>query len=103
MTQVNMLEAKTKLSKLVEAIETGEESEVILARNGKPVAKIVPLAPKRRRLGLHDGEFPSLSLEEFNAADEEIARLFNDGPLFPEDTPLIEKAKPAPRKRKPSA
>ncbi len=36
----NMLEAKNNLSRLVAAAERGEE--VILARDGKPVAKIVP-------------------------------------------------------------
>lgn len=38
--QVNMLEAKNRLSSLVAAVERGEE--VLLARNGVPVAKIVP-------------------------------------------------------------
>lgn len=85
MAQVNMLEAKTKLSKLVDAVETGKESEIILARNGKPVAKIVPVTPPRRRLGLHNGEYPDLSLEAFNAADDEIARMFYESPLFPLD------------------
>ena len=36
-----MLEAKTKLSQLVEAVERGEE--VLIARNGVPVAGIVPV------------------------------------------------------------
>ena len=79
MTTVNMLEAKTKLSKLVEAVESGAEAEVIIARNGKPAAKLVPLdarPPRKIRLGLHDGEFPDMSLEDFNADDEEIAAMF---------------------------
>lgn len=38
--QVNMLEAKNRLSSLVAAVERGEE--VLLARNGVQVAKIVP-------------------------------------------------------------
>ena len=42
MPKVNMLEAKTNLSKLVEAVETGKETEIILARNGKPVARFEP-------------------------------------------------------------
>jgi prevent-host-death family protein len=79
MTTVNMLEAKTKLSKLVEAVESGAEAEVIIARNGKPAAKLVPLdAPKKMpiRIGLLDGQFPDMSLEDFNVADEEIAAMF---------------------------
>jgi len=79
-----MHEAKTNLSKLVEAVEGGTESEVIIARNGTPVAKLVPIGARRRRpLGLYDGVYPDISLEEFNAADEEIADLMTNGPLFP--------------------
>lgn len=37
-----MHEAKTKLSQLVERAEAGED--VVLARNGKPVARLVPIA-----------------------------------------------------------
>ena len=79
MTTVNMLEAKTQLSKLVEAVESGAETEVIIARNGKPAAKLVPLdAPKRKpiRFGLHDGEYPVTTQEEFDADNDEIAALF---------------------------
>ncbi len=39
---VNMLEAKNRLSSLVAAAEQGEE--IVLARNGIPVAKIVKQA-----------------------------------------------------------
>jgi len=38
--EVSIYEAKTRLSKLIEAVERGEE--VIVARRNKPVAKIVP-------------------------------------------------------------
>lgn len=41
MPVVNMLDAKTNLSKLVDAVESGAEDEVIIARNGKPAAKLV--------------------------------------------------------------
>jgi prevent-host-death family protein len=44
MAQVNVHEAKTKLSKLMDAVESGREAEVILARNGRPSVRIVPLA-----------------------------------------------------------
>jgi prevent-host-death family protein len=50
---VNMHEAKTRLSQLVAEIEaTGED--IVLARNGKPVAKIVKLRPEpeMQRIGL---------------------------------------------------
>lgn len=86
MTMVNMLEAKTQLSKLVEAVESGAEAEIIIARNGKPAARIVPIVEKRlepRRLGRLDGMYPSISLEEFNEMDEEIAQSIMDSPIFP--------------------
>jgi antitoxin (DNA-binding transcriptional repressor) of toxin-antitoxin stability system len=75
MAQVNMLEAKTNLSKLVEAIESGAESEIVLARNGKPVALVVP-AKNPRRLGLAQGMYGDFSLEELNALNDEVAKLF---------------------------
>jgi prevent-host-death family protein len=73
-----MLEAKTSLSRLVEAVESGTESEIIIARNGKPAAKLVPIEAKRKavRLGLHEGKYPPISLEDFNSSDEEISKLF---------------------------
>ncbi len=47
---VNMHEAKSTLSKLVEAAEAGED--VVLARAGKPVVRLVPvLRGQPRRLG----------------------------------------------------
>ena len=79
MTIVNMLDAKSNLSRLVEQVESGVESEIIIARNGKPAAKLVPLtAPvkRERRLGLLKGQFPSVTQEEFDADNEEIAKLF---------------------------
>jgi prevent-host-death family protein len=42
MTKVGMHEAKTKLSQLVERAEAGEE--IVIARNGTPVARLVPVA-----------------------------------------------------------
>lgn len=61
---VNMHEAKTGLSRLVERAEAGEE--IIIARAGKPAAMLVPLtARRRRRLGLLDGRFTIP--EDFNA------------------------------------
>lgn len=79
MSIVNMLEAKTNLSRLVEAVESGAESEVIIARNGKPAAKLVSLdaAPKKKlRLGLARGKYPPLDFEAFQALDAEVNRLF---------------------------
>lgn len=54
---VNIHEAKTHLSRLVDNAADG--AEVIIARAGKPVARLVPLekAPLRKTLGLLKGRF----------------------------------------------
>lgn len=59
MPVVNMLEAKSNLSRLVEAVESGAEKEIVIARNGRPAARLVPVrhAPKGKRLGVAKGEF----------------------------------------------
>ena len=44
MTTVTMLEAKTRLSQPVSAIENGIEEEIIIARDGKPAARLLPIA-----------------------------------------------------------
>jgi prevent-host-death family protein len=55
--EVNIHEAKTHLSRLLERVAMGEE--VIIAKAGMPVAKLVPLGgrPKNRMLGSARGEF----------------------------------------------
>jgi prevent-host-death family protein len=48
---VNIHEAKTNLSKLIKRVENGDE--IIIARGGSPVARLLPYAPQsgRRTLG----------------------------------------------------
>jgi prevent-host-death family protein len=55
----NMLEAKSNLSRLVEAVESGAETEIIIARNGRPAARLVAIkgAPAGKRLGVAKGRF----------------------------------------------
>lgn len=50
MRTVNMHEAKTHLSRLVDEASAGEE--IVLAKAGKPVARLGPLAAHRKRRGL---------------------------------------------------
>jgi prevent-host-death family protein len=59
MAVVNMLEAKSNLSRLVDAVESGAEAEVIIARNGRPAARLVAICPPQRgrRLGVAKGIF----------------------------------------------
>lgn len=88
MEAVNMHDAKSRLSALVDAVESGREAEIIIARNGKPAARLVPIVPRKPiRLGLAKGLFKAPSLEEWNKDDAEIAASFNDGPIWPDETP----------------
>ena len=47
MVTVNVHEAKTNLSRLLAQVEAGDD--VVIARNGKPVARLVRYRPKGRR------------------------------------------------------
>lgn len=74
-----MLEAKSNLSRLVDAVESGAESEIIIARNGRPAARIVAIATKvdtSKRIGVAKGKYRDMSLEEFDADNAEISKLF---------------------------
>jgi prevent-host-death family protein len=48
METVNIYEAKTRLSQLVEKAASGED--VVVSRNGKPLARITQLEPRKRRI-----------------------------------------------------
>jgi prevent-host-death family protein len=56
MDTVNLYEAKTNLSRLVERASRGEE--IVIAKAGRPLARLVPLAKRTapRPLGLLAGE-----------------------------------------------
>ncbi|HUP50197.1 MAG TPA: type II toxin-antitoxin system prevent-host-death family antitoxin [Thermoanaerobaculia bacterium] len=56
MIEVNVHEAKTQLSRLLKKVEQGEE--VVIARAGEPIAKLVRIAPpaRIRRLGQYAGQ-----------------------------------------------
>jgi prevent-host-death family protein len=59
MQTVNIHAAKTHLSRLIDAAASGEE--ILIARAGRPVARLMPLegtvAPQRRQLGQLSGQF----------------------------------------------
>lgn len=58
MTTCSLNEAKTHLSRLLEAVRRGEE--VTITRYGVPVARLVPAtAPGKRELGFHPIAFQS--------------------------------------------
>jgi len=75
---INMLDAKTSLSKLVQALESGAESEFIIARNGRPAARLVPLSQSRsdrsRRIGIAKGRFAVPG--DIDRSNPEVRELF---------------------------
>ncbi len=73
MAKINIHEAKTHLSRYVE--EAAQGKEIIIAKAGKPVARLAPLVPAkaRRKLGLLNGK--ARIPDDFNAPlpDEVLA------------------------------
>ena len=60
MLQVNMFQAKTDLSKLIKSLEDEEHKSIVIARNGKPVAKLTLCDASdtgRIELGKFEGKF----------------------------------------------
>jgi prevent-host-death family protein len=72
--QVNVYEARGQFSKLLDEAEAGEE--IVIARNGKPVVKLVPIKAPTRVLGRWRDQVPRLSDDEWKASDDAVARLF---------------------------
>lgn len=78
MNSVNMLEAKTQLSKRVERIESGQDEEIVIARNGRPAARLVPIArnPPGKRIGLLKGKFKAPSRQQLDTHIADLERMF---------------------------
>ncbi len=68
MNPVNIYDAKTHLSELVQRAAAGEE--IVIARNGKPAARLVSLAPPpvRRQGGWEDRVWVAPDFEASDAA-----------------------------------
>jgi prevent-host-death family protein len=74
MKVINVQEAKTHLSRLIDQVAAGEA--VLLGKHGKPLAKLTPYAPQSevRPLGGYEGQIRIAS--DFDAEDERISLLF---------------------------
>ena len=84
MSQINIHEAKTHLSRLVK--EAAQGKEIIIAIAGKPIAKLVPLSPavhRKRKPGKLKGKL--WIADDFDApmTEAELAEWY-EAPLFPE-------------------
>ena len=79
--EVNIHEAKTHLSKLLQRVAQGEE--VTIARAGVPVAKLVAITPAKRPLGIARGEI--WIAEDFDAPlpDDLLAAFYGEDNLRP--------------------
>jgi prevent-host-death family protein len=77
--EVNIHEAKTHLSRLLQRVAEGEE--VIIARAGVPVAKLIAAGSenKSRPMGIDEGKI--WIAEDFDAPDSALEALFYDAPL----------------------
>ena len=76
--QVNMYEAKTHFSKLAEEVEAG--AEIIVARSGKPVLKLVRIEePKvHRQLGWASKEGKNFDWDAWDELDKQVAKMWNE-------------------------
>lgn len=76
MIQVNMLEAKSDLSRLVKLLESKQEEVIYLARNGTAVVQmtLIPKKPVSKRIGAAEGKFKIP--DEFDQWDKEVEDMF---------------------------
>lgn len=80
MKPINIHEAKTHLSKLIERVEAGEE--FVIARAGRPAARLVPLERPRRPIKSGGMKFPGGIPDDFNTMfEKEIETMFYGRPL----------------------
>lgn len=71
--QVNVHEAKTHLSKLLAEVENGHE--IVVARDGKPVAKLVPFPVKKKnRIPMNDLKGKIWMADDFDELPDELLK-----------------------------
>ena len=79
MIKVNLYEAKTQLSKLVDRAAAGED--IVIAKNGTPMAVMVApgkVQKKIREFGFLKGQMPLITDEQWAESDEYVRQLFED-------------------------
>ncbi len=76
--QVNVHDAKTHFSKLIAEVEAGEE--IVIARAGKPILKLVKIESELPRIvpGFAKDAFPGWDEDDWKALDKEFKSLFRD-------------------------
>jgi prevent-host-death family protein len=81
--QVNVYEAKTQLSKLLEQVEAGDE--IVIARNGRPIARLIPLQRSRPHRVPGGWKGKVWIAPDFDEPDPELEELFYNGPIVPDE------------------
>ena len=82
MTKVNIHEAKTSLSKLIEKANNGEE--VVIAKNGVPKARLVAYEePRKDWFGMDAGK--AWIADDFDELPEDILALMTNPNIFPDE------------------
>lgn len=80
---VNIYEAKTQLSRLVDRAAAGED--VIISRHGKPVARLTRLVEKQPvRFGFLKGKYPPVPDDFDDPLPPEVLASFYEGPIEPQ-------------------
>jgi prevent-host-death family protein len=82
--QFNIYEAKTRLSQLVDQAAAGEE--VIIARNGRPVARLVPIQRQAARRVPGGWKGKVWMAPDFAEPDQEMIDAMYGGSVFPDKT-----------------
>jgi antitoxin (DNA-binding transcriptional repressor) of toxin-antitoxin stability system len=74
-----MHEAKTNLSRLVEALVSGNETEVTISRNGRPAVRMTAIETEcpKRVFGFAKGKF-AFDYDAFQALDAEVQAMFDE-------------------------
>ena len=82
MTKVNMHEAKSQLSKLIELAKKGED--VVIAKNGHPEARLIAFEPEGKDWwGMDAGKI--WIAEDFDDLPDDILELMSDPKIFPDE------------------
>ncbi len=82
MIQVNIHEAKTRLSELLERVQNGEH--VTIAKAGKPIAELNKIRTAKRQPGFLGAEY-RIDIDFFEA-DKEIEADFENSSIFPKES-----------------
>jgi prevent-host-death family protein len=88
MKSINIQQAKTHLSRLLEEALAGEE--IVIAKAGRPYVKLVPCTPDRTPRLLGGGVAKVRMAQDFDDTPEDVLKLFEGEP--------IASAKPRPRR-----